>query len=132
MTTLTDPAFDDVLRQVDVAADRFLEGRKIPGVVYGVVQDGRLIHVRGIGTLRVGEEQVPADDSVFRIASMTKSFTAATVIRLRDEGLLGLDDPVARYVTDLAGWHGPSPSPALDGPLDCPSQREGLLANPHG
>ena len=50
----------------------------------------------------------PDADSVFRIASMTKSFTAATVLLLRDEGRLRLDDPVGRWVPDLAGLAGPT------------------------
>ena len=61
-----------------------------------------LIHARGLGTLRIGEEALPTASSVFRIASMTKSFTAATVLSLRDEGLLRLDDPIADYVPELA------------------------------
>ena len=47
-----DPALD-AFRAVDEAADRFLAGRHIPGVAYAVVLHGDLIHVRGIGTLRV-------------------------------------------------------------------------------
>ena len=50
--------------------------------------EASLVHHQGLGTLRVGEEAPPDADSVFRIASMTKSFTAATVISLRDEGRL--------------------------------------------
>src|SRR3954452_2944385 len=45
----------------------------------------------------------PGPDSVFRIASMTKSFTAAAVLLLRDEGALALDDEAVRYVPELAG-----------------------------
>ncbi|MDN5689022.1 MAG: beta-lactamase family protein, partial [Brachybacterium sp.] len=41
--------------------------------------------------------------TISRIASMTKSFTAATLLALRDEGALRLDDPVARYVPEAAG-----------------------------
>jgi CubicO group peptidase (beta-lactamase class C family) len=41
---------------------------------------------------------------VFRIASMSKSFTASAVLLLRDAGALRLDDPAARYVPELAGW----------------------------
>ena len=108
MDTIPHPARDAALRAADEAADRFLSGRKLPGVVYGVVHHGELIHVRGIGTLRIGEEAVPDADSVFRIASMTKSFTAATVLSLRDDGLLGLDDPIARHVPDLANMRGPT------------------------
>ena len=51
---------------------------------------------------------MPDADTVFRIASMTKSFTAATILLLRDEGRLRLDDPVATYVPELAGWAPPT------------------------
>ena len=60
------------------------------------------------GTARDGEDRVPDADTVFRIASMTKSFTAATILLLRDEGRLRLDDPVATYVPELAGWAPPT------------------------
>jgi CubicO group peptidase (beta-lactamase class C family) len=99
---------EDALERVDSLADRTFAGWKVPGVVYGVIVDGELRHVRGLGTLRVGEDAPPAADSVFRIASMTKSFTAATVLSLRDEGRLRLDDPIARHLPALAGLRGPT------------------------
>jgi CubicO group peptidase (beta-lactamase class C family) len=95
-------ALQDALKAADAVADAFLEGKHIPGVAYGVVAGGELIHSRGIGSLRVGETAPPDADSVFRIASMTKSFTAATVLSLRDEGRLSLDDPIGRHVPELA------------------------------
>ena len=95
-------ALDDALRAADTVADRFLDGKHIPGVAYGIVVGGDLVHTRGIGTLRIGEDAPPDVDSVFRIASMTKSFTAATVMSLRDEGRIALDDPIAKYVPELA------------------------------
>ena len=94
---------------VDAIFERAFDGGAAPGIVWGVVIGGELVHHRGLGTLRVGVEATPDADSVFRIASMTKSFTAATVISLRDEGRLGLDDPVARWVPELAAA----------GPLQC-------------
>ncbi|MEO8272714.1 MAG: serine hydrolase domain-containing protein [Chloroflexota bacterium] len=90
------------LRRVDEIADRLFSGWNVPGLAYGVVLGDRLIHARGLGTLRVGEDATPTADSVFRIASMTKSFTAATVLLLRDEGRLRLDDPIADHVPELA------------------------------
>src|SRR5213593_2386142 len=107
MTVATRPGdlaveFQAVLARVDDIADRTFAGWHVPGLVYGVVRDGALIHSRGIGTLRVGEEAPPTTSSVFRIASMTKSFTAATLLLLRDEGRLRLDDEAARYVPELA------------------------------
>lgn len=72
-----------------------------PGIAYGVVGDG-LLHAGGVGEVSAGGP-APGPDSAFRIASMTKSFTAACAVLLRDEGLLGLDDPVGRHVPQLAG-----------------------------
>ena len=103
MTSLADAA-----QAIDAVADRFLAGKHIPGVAYGVVIGAELVHSRGIGTLRLGEDATPDADSVFRIASMTKSFTAATIIGLRDEGRLSLDDPIGLYVPELASLRGPT------------------------
>lgn len=98
---------------------RFFEGGDAPGVAYGVVVDGKLVHTGGFGAIRVGESGeglVPAADSIFRIASMSKSFVAATVLLLRDEGVLQLDDPVEKWVPELVGVARPtldSPAPTI-------------------
>jgi CubicO group peptidase (beta-lactamase class C family) len=73
-----------------------------PGLVYGVVAGGSLVHARGLGEQWLGGP-VPDADTVFRIASMTKSFTAAAVLALRDDGALGLDDLAENYVPELRG-----------------------------
>ena len=53
--------------------------------------------------------KAPVDaDTVFRIASMTKSFTAISILKLRDEGKLSLDDPAERYVPEMAGLKYPT------------------------
>lgn len=74
-----------------------------PGVAYGVVMDGVLVHAGGLGTLHVGEQHQPGADSSFRIASMTKSFVAATMLLLRDEEALRLDDTAEHWVPELQG-----------------------------
>jgi len=107
MTVATRPAgssvaLDAALARVDEIADATFAGWNVPGLVYGVVRDGRLVHSRGVGTLRVGEDATPTTSSIFRIASMTKSFTAAAVLLLRDEGRLRLDDEIAQHVPELA------------------------------
>ena len=73
-----------------------------PGVAYGIVAGGALVHTGGFGQRWLGG---PAPDAgtVFRIASMTKSFTAAAVLALRDDGALRLDDPVPGLVPELRG-----------------------------
>ena len=93
---------DGALDAIDRLVDGFVVDEPVPGVAYGVISGGELIHARGLGTTRVGEGTTPTADTVFRIASMTKSFTAATVLLLRDAGALRLDDPAAGYVPELA------------------------------
>jgi len=61
--------------------------------------------------VRDGEVLAGADvDAVYRIASMTKSFTAASVVMLRDAGLLALDEPIERYAPEFAVLRSPLPS----------------------
>ena len=84
-----------------------------PGFAYGIVAGGELVHSGGAGQARLGQagadgNAVPDADTVFRIASMSKSFTASSVLALRDAGALALDDPAARYVPQLASWRGPT------------------------
>jgi len=89
------------LAQVDeLFATRHAES-PAPGLVYGVVRHGELIHAGGLGTVSPGSSQRPDEHTVMRIASMSKSFTAAAVLLLRDRGQLDLDEAVAQYVPEL-------------------------------
>jgi CubicO group peptidase (beta-lactamase class C family) len=101
-------ALEAAMQRVDELADRAFASWHVPGLAYGVILGDELIHSRGIGTLRLDQDATPTASSVFRIASMTKSFTAATVLSLRDEGLLRLDDPIADYVPQLAALRYPT------------------------
>jgi CubicO group peptidase (beta-lactamase class C family) len=83
-----------------------------PAISWGLIRDGELVATGSLGTLRVGEDSRPDADSVFRIASMTKSFTGAALMSLVVEGRARLDEPVATYVPELADWRGPT----TDGP----------------
>ncbi len=102
------PDLAPALAALDYRFRRLRDEAHIPGVAWGVVAGGELIHTGGAGTIRDGEDRRPDADSVFRIASMTKSFTASTLILLRDEGRFALDAPVATYVPELAGWRPPT------------------------
>lgn len=75
------------------------DGRS-PSLVGAVVRDGHLVWSAGRGTL--DGEQVPDADVQYRIGSITKTFVAVTVLRLRDEGLLDLADPLGRHLSGTA------------------------------
>ena len=88
--------------EVDRIMTAFAERSSVPGIAYGIVIDGKLAHV-GVSGLREVSSKSPVDTaSVFRIASMTKSFTAVAILQLRDAGKLSLDAPAERYVPELA------------------------------
>jgi CubicO group peptidase (beta-lactamase class C family) len=98
----------DRFAAVDALAESFQQRGGQPGVAYGIVARGRLAHAGGLGERWLGG---PAPDAgtVFRIASMTKSFTAAAVLALRDDGRLALDDLAEDFVPELRGLALPSP-----------------------
>jgi len=87
----------------DIMAADFQRRGGQPGFAYGIVIDSELMHAAGFGELCLGGP-APDADTVFRIASMTKSFTASAVLALRDDGALRLDDPAEVYVPELRGW----------------------------
>jgi CubicO group peptidase (beta-lactamase class C family) len=81
-----------VYPELQTLADHWATTHHLPALVWGVMLDGQLTLSGHSGQLDDGSS--PTTRTVFRIASMTKPFTAATVLRLRDDGLLTLDDPV--------------------------------------
>jgi len=96
---------------IDAIAARFAARGGQPGLAYGVVAGGELVHSGGCGERWTGGP-VPDADTAFRIASMTKSFTATMVLVLRDRGALRLTDAAESYVPELRGVRPVSP--------DCP------------
>lgn len=66
---------------------------RVPSFIAGIVRDGALVHVAGAGT-----EPAPDPGVQYRIGSITKTMTAVLVMRLRDQGLLRLDDPLERHL----------------------------------
>src|SRR4051794_17534871 len=76
--------------ELQALADHYAATGRSPALAWGVMLDGRLATSGHSGILQDG--RVPTSDTAFRIASMTKTFTAAAVLRLRDEGVLALDD----------------------------------------
>ena len=87
-----------------VVVDRFITTQmarhRIPGLALAITRGDQVVHVRGYGEARDG---VPVTGQTqFRIASLSKSFTALAVLQLVDAGQIALDAPVARYLPDFA------------------------------
>lgn len=102
----TDPDRVARLRAAFPEIDRILrdhaQAKRIPGMIWGVVIDGETAHIGEVGVANL-ESGTPVDrHTAFRIASMTKSVTALAILKLRDDGHLSLEDPVARWVPAFA------------------------------
>lgn len=71
---------------------------RIPGLVIGIVDDQNLLWSRGFGYANV-EKKIPMSaETLCRVASITKTFTATAIMQLRDQGKLRLDDPISKHL----------------------------------
>src|SRR5579863_4863499 len=89
----------EMLSEIDqiVSQEIDLQG---PGVAIAVVKDGKPMHSKGYGVANLEWNCPIRPDTVFRLASITKQFTATAIMLLERQGKLHLDDPVTTYLPD--------------------------------
>lgn len=86
---------------LDSTLRRYVDDGTVPGAV-GLVARGDEVEVVAVGSVDADGSAPMARDSLFRIASITKPLTAAALLMLVDEGVVGLDAPVAEWLPELA------------------------------
>ncbi len=91
--------------QVDALFTHLAPGVQ-PGAAVMVVQNGTIVHQAGYGYADLEKQTPVTPDTSFRLASVSKQFTAAAVLALADDGKLSIDDPVAHYLPALAPYNG--------------------------
>jgi CubicO group peptidase (beta-lactamase class C family) len=125
------PNGPSLARPARIALDLFLNGGALLGLQSGYVamfaRDGQVVHAATAGYADIATRTPMRLDTQFRIASMTKPITAVAAMILVEEGRLGLDDPVSRYIPAAADLRvatsqtalpdGTIPSVPLDEPL---------------
>lgn len=88
---------------IDSLYKAYAEKNHFPAYAFAVVLDGELLY-KNVGGWANIEEKIPANgETMFRIASMSKSFTTMAILQLRDAGKLKLDDPVSVYIPAMKG-----------------------------
>ena len=98
-------------RAVPDTVDRFIKAelarQRIPGISVAILRGDSVLMARGYGFANL-EHRVPATDStVYAVGSLSKQFTAAAIVLLSQQGRLGLDDPITRYLPEgSAVWSG--------------------------
>jgi CubicO group peptidase (beta-lactamase class C family) len=96
------------------ALDPHVDRREVPGLVALLGQGtDTIVHAAGVQSLESGTPM--RRDTIFRVASITKPITAAAVMMLVEEGRFGLDDPVEKWLPELADRRVVR---SLDGPID--------------
>lgn len=96
------------MAEIDGLLSEDFKGRKLPGLSFGMVVDGELAFYRGLGFANVEQKRPVDQDTVFRTGSITKTFTAMALLRLRDEGKLRLDDTAESYLKEFASVRYPT------------------------
>ena len=93
--------------EVDDYIKNEMKKRQIPGLALAVVKDGKVIKGKGYGLANVELDVSVTPDSVFELASVTKQFTATAIMMLVEEGKVGLDDKISKYLTNAPDtWSG--------------------------
>ena len=78
-----------------------------PGCALGVYKDGQIVYKRGYGMANLNDDVPITPATVFHVASMSKQFTAASILLLAQQGKLSLDDDVHKYIPELPNFGEP-------------------------
>ena len=87
--------------ELEAKAAAFVKEHRLPGAAVGVVHGDDLVWSAGVGFADVASRRPPETSTLYRIASITKTFTGTAIMQLRDEGRLHLDDPIVAFVPEL-------------------------------
>ncbi|WP_374548549.1 serine hydrolase domain-containing protein, partial [Flavobacterium sp.] len=87
--------------ELDVLVEKTMKTFNVPGIAVGIVKDGKLVVAKGYGVSNINTKQKVDANTLFGIASNSKSFTAAALGILVDEGKLNWDDKVIKYLPEF-------------------------------
>jgi CubicO group peptidase (beta-lactamase class C family) len=95
---LAKPASSTIsFEELDAYMEKHINRLNIPGMALAIVEDNKIVHLRGFGQARPGGE-TPSPKTPFIIGSVTKSFTALAIMQLVECGKIKLDAPVQHYL----------------------------------
>jgi len=86
------------LKRIDALLQRYVDENRVGGAVALVLRDGQPVYERAVGWADREANRRMGMDTIFRIASQTKAITSTAVLMLLEEGRLGLNDPVSKFI----------------------------------
>ncbi len=109
----TEDRIKALIPELDAKFQDFKVKSHLSSVAYAVLLDGKIIYQSNTGIVNCKTNKVADNQSVYRIASMSKSFASVAILQLRDAGKLKLDDPVWKYIPELKGQKYSADSPEI-------------------
>jgi CubicO group peptidase (beta-lactamase class C family) len=88
--------------KLDETLRGLVEGRSTPGIAVLILQNGKPVYSRNVGVRDPAGNEPIADTDMFRLASMTKAVTSVATMILVEDGKVGLDDPVSRFLPEFS------------------------------
>jgi CubicO group peptidase (beta-lactamase class C family) len=89
------------LRRIDTVMQSYIDERKLAGLVTLVARRGKIAHFEKFGAMEIEKDKRMQFDTIFQIASMTKSIVTVAVMMLYEEGRFQLGDPVSKFIPAL-------------------------------
>jgi len=86
---------------VDAAINSALVDKRLVGTVVLIARDGELVYNRAAGLADRENGVAMREDAIFRLASITKPIATITAMRLVEQGRIGLDDPITKWLPDF-------------------------------
>jgi D-alanyl-D-alanine carboxypeptidase len=99
---MSDAVLDTMTPKLNDRISQLVAQHRLAGVAVGIVRDQELVWSAGFGFADLATERRPDEHTLFRVGSITKTFTAAALMQLRDAGKLQLDDPIVRFLPEFA------------------------------
>ena len=93
--------FPERLQRIDAMVNKRMAELNVPTYCLAVIRNGRTVFQKPYGYASLQTKQPCTNDTVFGLASLTKTFTALTLLSLVDQNLVALDDPLSKYVSGL-------------------------------
>jgi CubicO group peptidase (beta-lactamase class C family) len=111
------PELTSTMNMIESWLNEHIDYHKIPGMSVGIVYGQDLVYVKSFGYSDLENRTPATPETIYRIASITKTFTATAIMQLRDRGKLELNDPISKHLDwfeiknrfpgapDITIWH---------------------------